>query len=145
MVYAASGRRPSEIMRAQPSDIDLTRRIWRVRDGKGGFTPGGLYLHDDLLAAWQAFIAADAWGTFLPRDFADTLRRRGGWPHDLRLYNLRHSVGIALAEQGTDLADISAWLGHSRPLTTRSHYVPVTTGRMRAAGDHLGSRFGWKP
>jgi len=145
MVYAASGRRPSEIMRAQPGDVDLTRRIWRVRDGKGGWTPGGLYLHDDLLAAWETFIAADAWGRFLPRDFADTLRRRGGWPAGLRVYHLRHSVGLALAEGGADLADISAWLGHTRPLTTRSHYVPVSSGRMRTSSDRLDQRIGWHP
>lgn len=142
MVCAACGTRPSEVMRAQPTDVDLERRVWRTRTGKGGYRPGGLYLNDDMLAAWQLFAEAGAWGVFEVSAWNRTLRS-AGWPAGLRVYELRHSVGLELSDAGTDLADISAWLGHTRPLTTRSHYVPVQAGRMRAMSDRLAGRIDW--
>jgi integrase len=143
MVLASSGVRASELMRAQPGDVDLEARVWRTRDGKGGHRPSGLYLHDDLLAAWRVFVEADAWGRFETSAFARTLRT-SGWPAGVRPYTLRHSVGIALSEAGADLADIGAWLGHAQVDTTRRHYVPVLAGRIRALGDALGQRIGWE-
>lgn len=142
MVMAASGVRASELMRAEPSDVDLERRIWRTRDGKGGLRPGGLYLHDDLLEAWKVFVAAAAWGTFETSSMALVLRHCG-WPAGVRPYTLRHSVGIALSESGTDLADVGAWLGHSRVDTTRKFYVPVLAGRMKAVGEVIGGWIKW--
>jgi integrase len=142
MVLASSGVRASELMRAQPGDVDLEARIWRTRDGKGGHRPSGLYLHDDLLAAWRVFAEAEAWGRFETSAFARTLRT-AAWPKGIRPYTLRHSVGIALSESGADLADVGAWLGHSRPETTRQHYVPVLAGRMRALGEAIGQWIGW--
>jgi integrase len=144
MVIASCGVRPSEVMRAQPDDVDLERRVWRVRDGKGGYRPGGLYLIDDMLAAWRVFVAAAAWGPFREGSWVRTLRA-AGWPATLRPYHLRHSVGIELSEAGTDLADIAAFLGHTRVQTTRSHYVPVLSGRMKDASERLTGRIVWDP
>lgn len=143
MVLAACGRRPSEVMRTEPEDVDLERRVWSVRDGKGGWSPG-LFLNDDMLAAWQAFIAAKAWGPFNTSSFARVLRSCG-WPKGVRPYNLRHSVGISLSEAGIDLADIQAVMGHKRIATTRRFYVPVLGGRMEAAGKAIDGRMQWKP
>jgi integrase len=142
MVLASCGVRPSELMRAKPEDVDLDRRVWYTRDGKGGVRPGGLYLHDDLLAAMTLFSEAGAWGKYDTSAFARTLRS-AGWPPGVRPYLLRSSVGIALSEGGTDLADISGWLGHSRIDTTRQHYVPILAGRMRQVGESLNGRIGW--
>ena len=136
-VAATTGRRPSEIMRTRPEDIDWTCSIWRVRDGKGGWTPGGIYLAVSARRAWELFRAADAWGPFFPAAWVRTLRLRGGWPADRRPYELRHSVGIAMSEAGIDLADVGAALGHTDPAMTRSHYVPVLRGRMQAAAEAL--------
>lgn len=142
MVRAASGRRPVEIMRAQPADVDLERRIWRVRDAKGGWSEG-LYLHDDLLQAWQAFVAADAWGAFNTGSMARVLRACG-WPEGVRPYNLRHSLGIGLSESGADFADVAAYLGHKDLRTTRQSYVPILNSRMERAGLLLSGRLsGW--
>jgi integrase len=141
-ILASCGVRPSELMRAQPSDVDLDRRIWRTRDGKGGQRPGGLYLYDDLLFAWTLFIQADAWGPFETSAFARTLRE-AGWPADMRPYALRASVGVELSDRGADFADVAAMLGHTRPDTTRTHYVPIRGGRMQAAGERLSGRLAW--
>lgn len=143
MVLASTGRRPSEMKRAQPGDVDLEQRIWRVRDGKGGWSEG-LYLNGEMVTAWQTFIDANAWGDFRTEGLAKTLRA-AGWPEDVRPYNLRHSVGIDLSESGTDLADVSAWLGHTRVQTTRSFYVPVLKSRMQRSAERLEGRLsGWK-
>jgi hypothetical protein len=142
MVRAATGRRPVEIMRALPEDVDLERRIWRVRDAKGGWSEG-LYLNDDMLEAWRVFAEADAWGAFNTGSMAEVLRA-AGWPEGIRPYNLRHSIGMGLSELGHDLADVGGWLGHSDPRTTRSAYVPVLHSRMQRLSESLSGRLaGW--
>lgn len=138
-VLISTGRRPSELMRAKPDDVDLDRRLWIPRDGKGGFSPG-VYLNDDMLAAWELFIAAEAWGTFSTNSFARTLRT-AGWPTGLRPYNARHTLGITMSERGVDLDDVGAHLGHKRRETTRKHYVPVLNSRLQEASEAIDGRF----
>ena len=136
-VAATTGRRPSEIMRARPEDLDWPRSVWRVRDGKGGWTPGGVYLADSARRAWELFRDVDAWGRFREGSWVRTLRRLGGWPADRRPYELRHTVGISMSEAGVDLADVGAALGHVDTDMTRTHYVPVLGSRMQAAAEAL--------
>jgi len=151
MVRASTGRRPCEIKRAQPEDVDLERRTWRVRDAKGGWSEG-LYLNDDMLAAWQLFAECNAWGYFNTASQANVLRA-AGWPSERdaqgkfksRPYNMRHSVGIALGELGHDLSDIGGMLGQTDINTTRSHYVPILNSRMQRMSVTLAGRLGgWK-
>jgi site-specific recombinase XerD len=141
MVRAATGRRPSEIMRAQPEDVDIERRVWKVRDGKGGWSEG-LYLNDDMRAAWQMFTDANAWGWFHTGSMARVLRE-SGWPENVRPYSLRHSIGIDLSEGGADLADVGGWLGHTSVQTTRSMYVPVLKSRMQRLSEAIDGRLKW--
>lgn len=138
-MLAETGRRPSELMRAKPDDFDLERRIWHVRDGKGGFTPGGLYLTDSMMIAAREFIAADAFGSYNTGSFAIRLRN-AGWPASVRPYNLRHSVGIAMADSGADHMDIAHALGHRDPRTTKRNYVGIRESRTRAALERIDGR-----
>lgn len=143
MVRASTGRRPSEIMRAQPDDVDLARRIWRVRDGKGGWSEA-LHLNTDMLVAWATFAEADAWGGWNTGSMAKVLRG-AGWPAGVRPYNLRHSLGIEISERGIDLQDVGGWLGHTHLQTTRSAYVPVLNSRMQRVSQAIEGRLsGWK-
>lgn len=143
MIRASTGRRPSEIMRARPEDVDLARRIWRVRDGKGGWSRG-LVLNDDALVAWQTFSEADAWGPFNTGSMAEVLRA-AGWPEGSRPYDLRASIGVDLSERGIDLIDVGEWLGHTSLQTTRSAYVPILTSRQQRASEQLAGRLqGWQ-
>ncbi len=142
-VLVSTGRRPSEIMRAKPGDVDLTRRVWSVRDGKGGWSPG-IYLNDDMLAAWQLFVETNAWGHYNTGAFAVTIRKCG-WPEGVRPYNARHSTWIEASERGADLADIAAGAGHSDTRMTRRHYVPVLNSRMQKLGELLEGRFSGFP
>jgi integrase len=142
MVLATTGKRPCELERATPADVNLHRRVWLVRDAKGGWSPG-VYLNDEMIAAWQAFIDANAWGPF-PEHFPRRLRL-AGWPVGLRPYNLRHATWIEASERGADLADIQAGAGHRSMTTTRRHYVPVLNSRMQRLSESLTGRFGWRP
>ena len=132
LVRATTGQRPSQIMRAEPDDLDLARRIWFVRAGKGG-TAIPLPLNADQVHAWRAFIAADAWGKFDTRSFSKTIRRHG-WPAGIRPYTLRHTFAIDHLLGGTDLGDLQGLLGHRQIETTRKHYAPVLLARLKKAG-----------
>jgi hypothetical protein len=94
-----------------------------------------------MVAAWEAFIAADAWGTFDGSDYAKALYV-AGWPKDVRRYQARHSVALELGERGIDLGDVQGWLGHKQVTTTRKHYAPVLVSRLKQASESLSGRFG---
>lgn len=141
MLLATTGKRPCEIERAEPADVDLDRRVWAVRDAKGGWSEG-LYLNDEMLMAWQEFVRVHAWGR-IPDHFPRRLRD-AGWPSGVRPYNLRHSTWITASERGADLADIQAGAGHKNISTTRRHYVPVLNSRMQKLSERLEGRFGWQ-
>jgi site-specific recombinase XerD len=144
MVIASTGVRPSELKRAERGDVDLARRVWVVRTGKGG-APRAFWLNDDMHAALTAFVAADAWGAFDGSDYAKALYA-AGWPKDVRPYQARHSMALELGERGVDLADVSAVLGHTDIVTTRRHYAPVLSSRLKDASERMAGRFGgWEP
>lgn len=142
-VLATTGVRPSELMRAKPSDVDLEERVWHVRDGKGGFRPGGLPLTDEAVAAFALFAESRAWGVFNTNSFARVLRSNG-WPAGVRPYQLRHTLGLSLSAQDIDLADIGLVLGHKSPKTTRRHYIGPEFRRMQHAMGTLESRLQWE-
>jgi integrase len=120
-VLVSTGKRPCEVMRALPSDVNLTARVWIPRDAKGGYTPG-VYLNADMLAAWQLFVEADAWGEFSHGSFVRSVRA-AGWPAGVRFYQARHTTWITASERGIDLHDIAAGAGHTDPRMTRRMYV----------------------
>jgi integrase len=138
LVMATTGKRPSEVMRTEPTDVDLEVRTWRVRNGKGGWGPG-IYLNEDMLVAWGLFVEADAWGVFNTGSYGRVLRT-AGWPVGLRPYNLRHAVGRAMQAAGVDLSDIQAHYGHKHIATTRRHYVPILESRLEAASRKIDGR-----
>ncbi len=138
LVIATTGKRPSEVMRTEPEDVSLDLRTWRVRNGKGGWGPG-IYLNDDMRAAWRVFVDADAWGEFNTGSYARVLRH-AGWPAGLRPYNLRHAVGQAMQAAGVDLSDIQAHYGHKHIATTRRHYVPILDSRLESASRKIDGR-----
>lgn len=143
-VYASCGKRPCEIARTLPGDVNLEARVWVPRDAKGGFCPG-VYLNDDQLEAWRFFHAVNAYGRFSTGAFARTLRS-AGWPEGVRPYHLRHTTWITASELGIDLEDISIGAGHKDTRMTRRAYVPVLNSRLQQMSERLDGRFsGWKP
>lgn len=142
-ILVSTGKRPCEVMRAKPDDIDLVHRVWVPRDAKGGFCPG-VYLNEDMLSAWQLFIEANAWGRYNTGQFANTIRS-AGWPAGVRPYQARHTMWITASEMGIDLEDISIGAGHKDTRMTRRAYVPVLNSRLQQMSERLDGRFGgWK-
>jgi integrase len=127
---ATTGQRPTQIMQAQPGDVDLKRKIWYVRPAKGG-DPIPLPLNPGMVQAWKAFIAADAWGPFDTTNHARYLRE-AGWPDGIRPYALRHTFAIELLRAGVDLGDLQGLLGHADIQTTRI-YAPMLLSRLTTA------------
>ncbi|MGE0362771.1 MAG: tyrosine-type recombinase/integrase [Vicinamibacterales bacterium] len=140
MVMAATGIRPSQLMRLTAADVDLRRGLVVVPGGKGG-DPIVHVLNADMRAAWQAFAAANAWGSYDTSRLA-IVARRAGWPAGVRVYNAKHALGMTLAEQGADPDDIRAWFGHRDQKTTRI-YTGVPLARMARLSAQLDGRLGW--
>lgn len=140
MVLASTGKRPCEVERAKPDDVNLEARVWAVRDAKGGWSEG-MYLNNEMLIAWTELARLEAWGPF-PGKFSHRLHL-AGWPKDVRVYNVRHSTWITASERGAPLCDIQAGAGHRNMKTTREHYVPVLNSRMQRLSELLDGRFGW--
>jgi integrase len=131
LVRATTGQRPAQIMRAEPGDVDLKRRLWFVRPSKGG-VPVLFPLDANAVKAWQAFIKAKAWGAFDTAVAADVLRKHG-WPEGVRPYDLRHTFAIDMLLKGADLGNVQGLLGHTQIQTTRTHYAPIQTALLRRA------------
>lgn len=142
-VFVSTGKRPCEIMRAQPGDVDLKARVWVPRDAKGGFCPG-VYLNDDQLAAWQLFIEADAWGAYNHSNFARVIRT-AGWPKDIRPYQARHTTWITAVERGTPLDVVADGAGHRGDgRLTKQFYTGILNGPLQTMSEKLDGRFqGW--
>lgn len=151
MVLASTGQRPAQLKRTRPDDVDLRRRVWFVRPAKGG-QPIPVVLTDDMVEAFKAMKAADAWSEFTDSgaikrtwdssDFAKELRA-AGWPKGVRPYNLKHTVAIALGESGADWEDIKDWFGHKDVKSTRI-YTGHILARTKATAKRLDGRIGWK-
>jgi integrase len=140
LVMATTGQRPAQIRRAKPEDISLDQRLWIVRPAKGDY--GSLvWLNDDMLAAWQLFISAKAWGHFNKRSFARVLHSNG-WPKGIRPYGMRSAVGVAMNASGVPLEDVAALFGHTSQKTTRTFYVPALLARLAAASQAIEGRIG---
>lgn len=138
LVLALTGQRPAQVMRARPADLDWDRGLWYVDPAKGD--EGTIVAFNaQIRAAWELFTAADAWGYYDSRSFSKTLQRNG-WPKGVRPYQLRHTVGQMLKEQGTDLGDIQDALGHASPATTAQFYVGPSLERLRAISARLEGR-----
>jgi len=141
MVLAATGQRPSQLKRALRIDVNLRKRIWMVRPAKGG-NPIPVFLTSDMLAAWRAFIAADAWGHFDGSDYAKQLYA-AGWPKHIPPYNAKYTVAITLAESDAEWEDIRDWFGQTDVKTTRI-YTGVVLKRLKATARKLEGRIGWR-
>lgn len=140
MVQATDGVRPSQMRRVEPDDVDLANRLVQVRPGKGGL-PIVIAMNDESLAAWRAFVDADAFGSYDDSKYRRRLRS-AGWPKGLDPYMTKHTVGIALAEAGADHEDIKDRFGHTDTKTVKI-YTGTPVKRLRRVAALIDHRFGW--
>lgn len=137
-----TGMRPAELARAQPDDLDLQARTVIARTAKGGRTRL-IPLTPQAVAAWKEFAKDVGWDRTQKRiPSAAPLNR---WlKHILKLpvrvYDLRHSYGTALARAGTRLDVIAALMGHSTLELARRYVLAAVSDDALAATQRLGRR-----
>lgn len=134
-----TGMRPVELDRAEPEDLSLKAKAIVVRTAKGGrvrvvpLTPQGV-------SAWKEFDAIDGWHR-VPHT-APFNRWLKTWTgiRDLRVYDLRHTYGTALARGRTRLDAIGALMGHSTLDLTRRYTLAAVNAEAAAATARLGKK-----
>ena len=154
IIYAC-GLRISEGVRLTTSDIDGTRNLLRVRDGKGGkdrYVP----LHKSAQELLQVHYREFGEGSeFLyPHKEShiriDTLQvafrkalRESGVNKKACVHTLRHSYATYLLENGENLSTIKDILGHSSIVTTDiyTHVTEKTTTRLQISLDGMLTGF----
>ena len=150
-----TGLRASEVVSLKLADIDSSRMVIRVEQGKGrkdryAMLPGHLL---DLLRTW--WLAARERGVMLPggwlfpgqnpvnplttrqlRRAFDGAKVAAGIDKRVSLHTLRHCFATHLLEQKVDIRVIQVLLGHKK-LDTTARYSQVASTTLRAVKSPL--------
>jgi integrase len=133
-----TGMRPIELSRATPDDLDRDHAQVIVRTAKGGRTRS-VPLTRQALGAWAEFAREDCW-RWTPQA-APLNRLLKKWTGlEMRVYDLRHSYGTALAKDQTRLDVIGGLMGHSTLNLTRRYTLAAHQADALAATAKLGQR-----
>jgi integrase/recombinase XerD len=141
-VYGA-GLRLNEACHLQPQDIESSRMMIRVNQGKGAkdrYTILSPWLLEELRVYWKVF-RPRLWLFASSRDphrplvdgtaqkmFYAALAR-SGLPNKGGIHGLRHSFATHLLEAGVEITVIKTLLGH-RSLKTTANYLHVCAERL---------------
>ena len=148
----AAGLRASEVVRLKVADIDSSRMVIRVEQGKGG-RDRYVMLSPQLLGILRAYwrLARPPHWLFPRHDGEHPIHpatlnaachsacAAGGLAKRVTVHTLRHSFATHLLESGTDIRIIQALLGH-RNVNTTARYAQVATstiGGTPSPLDHL--------
>jgi len=155
-VAYGAGLRDSEVVSLKISDIDSTRMVIRVEQGKGRkdryvmLSPHLL----QLLRAWWKAARPQGW-LFPGRDRVQPMTTRqlnrachaaaqmAGIDKNVSLHTLRHSFATHLLEQNIDVRVIQVLLGHAK-LDTTALYTRVATktiSEVMSPLEHIAGRF----
>ena len=160
MTAYAAGLRVSEVVRLKIADIDSSRMLIRVEQGKGG-RDRYIMLSPQLLVVLRAYwreARPEHW-LFSGQDESRpldasvlqaacrTARERAKLGKPVIVHTLRHSFATHLLEAGTDIRTIQVLLGH-RDLSTTARYTQVaatTIGNVISPFDRLRMMEGTPP
>ena len=84
----------------------------------------GIYKKDGYIFLWSDGREYDP--DYITKLFKKAVTRCPNVPHDVTLHGLRHSCCAILFQQGYDLAQVQAWLGHSDIAVTANIYNHVS-------------------
>ena len=148
LAYSA-GLRVGEVVRLRVGDIDMERRMIRVRQGKGRKDRYTLLADGaaQLLVEQGVPTDPDLWvfpggrpGRHLtPRTVQRVFEQalaRSGVPKQASVHTLHHSFATHLLENGISLRHIQILLGHKSPKTTE-RYTHVSQGELRRIASPL--------
>jgi site-specific recombinase XerD len=154
LAYGA-GLRASEVVSLKLSDIDSSRMVIRVEQGKGRKDRYAMLSEPllDLLRTW--WLAARERGVMLPggwlfpgqnpvnplttrqlRRAFDSAKVAAGIDKRVSLHTLRHCFATHLLEQKVDIRVIQVLLGHKK-LDTTARYSQVSSTTLRAVKSPL--------
>jgi integrase/recombinase XerD len=145
----AAGLRASEAAGIRVADIDSSRMVIRVEQGKGG-RDRYVMLSSQLLGILRSYwkLARPAHWLFPGRDGEHPISptvlhaacrsacAASGLSKRVTVHTLRHSFATHLLESGTDIRIIQALLGHSS-LNTTARHTQVATSTIRATPSPL--------
>jgi integrase/recombinase XerD len=151
LIYSA-GLRRSELLALKLNDLDRSRNLILVRQGKGKKDRITL-LSKKILVQIDKYIDAyqpmrwlfESAGheqyseSSLQKVFSQTLRK-SGVPKEASLHTLRHSFATHLLERGTDIRYIQILLGHNSSRTTEryTHLTKKGFENIQSPLDNLG-------
>jgi site-specific recombinase XerD len=149
MTSYSGGLRLGETLGLLPSDIDSTRMMIRVEQGKGRkdrYVMLSKTLLDSLRKYWRAFRPVrwlfegrrpgDPLSPSTAEKVFTTAAGRAGIRKGVSFHSLRHAFATHLLETGTNIRVIQALLGH-QSLTTTQVYTHVACSYVNATASPL--------
>jgi site-specific recombinase XerD len=140
----ASGLRVSEAVALRPADIDSSRMVLRVDQGKGRkdrYVMLSPRLLEVLRDYWRIerpkpwLFPGDGVGQHISKNAVEQAcqkaHRAAGIDKPVTPHSLRHAFATHLLEAGTDVRRIQLLLGH-RSLATTSRYLKIATSSLCA-------------
>ena len=145
----AAGLRISEAVGLRPADIDSSRMVIRVEQGKGQkdrYVMLSPKLLESLRNWWRVakpkewLFPGDIAGAHISKDAVEQAcqkaHQRCRIPKPVTPHSLRHAFAVHLLESGTDLRTIQLLLGH-RSLATTARYLRIATTKVCATTSPL--------
>jgi integrase/recombinase XerD len=145
----AAGLRISEAVSLKPADIDSSRMVIRVEQGKGQkdrYVMLSPKLLESLRNWWrvakpkQWLFPGDIAGAHISKDAVEQAcqkaHQRCRIPKPVTPHSLRHAFAVHLLESGTDVRTIQLLLGH-RSLATTARYLRIATTKVCATTSPL--------
>ena len=152
-----TGMRREELIRLKVDDIDSSRMVIHIRQGKRRRDRDVMLsprLLEEMRAYWRQvqpkpktylFPSKDPnWKSDVPMqaksvyDVVEQAAKRAGLEKHVHPHTLRHSFATHLLESGTDLRTIQLLLGHA-DLETTSRYLHLSERHLKAAVSPLDS------
>jgi len=141
MTAYAAGLRVSELVRLKVSDIDSSRMMVRVEQGKGRkdrYTILSPRLLSELRTYWKqhrspTWLFPNAKGNPISIDYAQRIynlaKQKAGIQKGKGIHTMRHCFATHLLEAGVDLCTIKTLLGHNS-LQSTQRYLQIRQQRL---------------
>lgn len=148
-VLYSAGLRVTELVRLKPADIDSSRMVIRVRQGKGKkdrYTVLTKPMLEDLREYWKMYRPVNYLfegmvpGQHISQRTIQTVfknaKNRSGIKRQVSVHVLRHCFATHLLEAGVDALTIKSMMGHAN-LSTTARYIHVQSQRLKHMPDLL--------
>ena len=153
MLMYSAGLRVGEVVKLKIEDIEVKRKLIRVRDGKGR-KDRYIVLSEIALRTFREYVdkyKPEKWlfpgqrkdkhiSTRTVQAIFEKARDKAGIKKDATVHSLRHSFATHLLESGVDLRYIQELLGHKSSKTTEiyTHVSTKNLSKIKSPLDLMG-------